>query len=86
MGGFAGAVLLAMAGAFIASQIYGNFEGAAAMAGLWLGAFAGAIAGLAIGVWLVLRHGGENGPIAALSLTGFAVLMVACFVIAAFSE
>ena len=86
MGGFAGAVLLAMAGAFIASQIYGNFEGAAAMAGLWLGAFAGAIIGLAVGLWLVLRHGGENGPIAALSLTGFAVLMVACFVIAAFSE
>jgi hypothetical protein len=86
MGAFAGAGLLAMAGAFIASQIYGNFEGAAAMAGLWLGAFAGAIIGLAIGLWLVLRHGGENGPIAALSLTGFAVLMVACFVIAAFSD
>jgi len=56
------------------------------MGGLWLGAFAGAIVGLAIGLWLVLRHGGENGPIAALALTGFAVLMVACFVIAAFSE
>ena len=78
MGAFAGAALLAMAGAFIASQIYGNSEGAAAMAGVWLGASAG-------GLWLVLRQGGENGPIATLALTGFAVLVVACFTIAAFS-
>ena len=85
MGAFAGACLLALAGAFIASEIYGNFEGAAAMSGGTLGGFAGAIIGLAIGMWLVLRHGGENGPVATLALTGVAVLTVACFAIAAFS-
>jgi hypothetical protein len=61
MGAFSGACLLAMAGAFIASQIYGNFEGAAAMSGGTLGAFVGAILGAGASLWLILRQGGQHG-------------------------
>jgi hypothetical protein len=86
MGAFSGACLLAMAGAFIASEIYGSFEGAAAMAGGWLGAFAGAIVGLAVGLWLILRRGGHHGGTAVVALTGFAIMMLAGFTFVAFSE
>jgi hypothetical protein len=58
MGAFSGACLLAMAGAFIASQIYGNFEGAAAMSGGTPGAGVGAIGGAGASLWLILRQGG----------------------------
>ena len=85
MGAFSGACLLAMAGAFIASEIYGNFEGAAAMAGGWLGAFAGAAAGAAVALWLILRQGGHWGGTAVVALSGLAIVLVACFVFVAFS-
>jgi hypothetical protein len=84
MGAATGACLLALAGAFLASEILGGFEGAAALAGGWLGAFAGALLGLALGLWLVLRKDGRRAGIAAAGLTGAAVLMVAGFVLAAF--
>ena len=86
MGAFAGACLLAMAGAFIASELYGSFEGAAAMAGGWLGAFAGAIVGFAVALWPVLRRGGRHGGTAEVALTILAILLVVCFVFGAFSE
>jgi hypothetical protein len=85
MGAFSGACLLAMAGAFIASEIYGSFEGAAAMAGGWLGAFAGAIVGLAVGLWLILRQEGHPAGTAVVALTGVAIMMVASFAFVAFS-
>ncbi|HYD05652.1 MAG TPA: hypothetical protein VEC60_07995 [Reyranella sp.] len=85
MGAFAGACLLAMAGAFIATEIYGAFEGAAAMAGGWLGAFAGAIVGFGVALWLILRQGGHHGGTAVVALTGTALLMVFCFVFVAVS-
>jgi hypothetical protein len=85
MGAFSGACLLAMAGAYIASEIYGSFEGAAAMAGGWLGAFGGAIVGLIVGLWLALRQGGHHGGTAVVALTGSAIVMVFCFVFVAAS-
>jgi peptidoglycan/LPS O-acetylase OafA/YrhL len=85
MGAFAGACLLAMAGAFIASEIYGNFEGAAAMGGGTLGAFAGAIAGAIVALWLILRRGGQHGGTAVVAATGLAGMLVVCFAIVAFS-
>jgi hypothetical protein len=85
MGAFSGACLLAMAGAFLASEVYGGFEGAAAMAGGWLGAFAGMIAGFALGLWLVLRRGGHHGGTTVVALTGTSILMLACFAFVAFS-
>ena len=85
MGAFAGACLLALAGAFIASETTSGLEGAAAMGGGWLGAFAGAIGGFALGLWLVLRKNGEWAGIAAAALTGSAVLIVAGFVLVAFA-
>ena len=85
MGAFSGACLLAMAGAAIASQIYGNFEGAAAMSGGWLGAVVGAIGGAGTGLWLILRRGGQHGGTAVAALTGLAIMMVVCFAFVAFS-
>jgi hypothetical protein len=79
MGAFSGACLLAMAGAFVASFLYGNFEGAAAMAGGWLGAFAGAILGAIVALWLILRRGGHHGGTAVVALTGLAIILVVCF-------
>ena len=74
-----------MAGAFIANQIYGNFEGAAAMSGGWLGAVAGAIGGAAGTLWLILRQGGHHGGTAVVGLTGLAIILVVCFAFVAFS-
>jgi hypothetical protein len=85
MGAFTGACLLAMAGAWIASEIYGSFEGAAAMGGGSLGAVAGASAGFGLALWLVLRRGGRHGGTAVVALTGAAIIMVACFAFVAFS-
>jgi len=85
MGAFSGACLLAMAGAFIASEIYGNFEGAAAMGGATLGALAGAVVGAIVAMWLTLRRGGQHGGTAVVAATGLAVLLVVCFAIVAFS-
>jgi len=55
------------------------------MAGGWLGAFAGAIGGFALGLWLGLRKNGQRAGIAAAGLTSAAVLVVAGFVAVAFS-
>jgi len=74
-----------MVGAFIASRIYDNFEGAAAMSGGWLGAVAGAIAGAAGALWLILRQGAHHGGTAVVGLTGLAVILVVCFAFVAFS-
>jgi hypothetical protein len=74
-----------MAGAAIASRIYGNFEGAAAMSGGWLGAVVGAIGGAGTGLWLILRQDGHHGGAAVAALTGLAIMMVVCFAFVAFS-
>jgi hypothetical protein len=79
MGAFSGACLLAMAGAFIASQIYGTFEGAAAMSGGTIGAFAGLAVGAVAALWLILRQGGQHGAMAVVALTGLAIILVVCF-------
>ncbi|MBN9085356.1 MAG: hypothetical protein J0J01_00490 [Reyranella sp.] len=85
MGAFSGACLLAMAGAAIASQIYGSFEGAAAMSAGWLGACVGAFGGAGTSLWLILRQGGRHGGTAVVALTGLANMMVVCFAFVAFS-
>lgn len=85
MGAFSGACLLAMAGGFIASQIYGTFDAAAARSGGWLGAVIGAIAGLAVALWLILRQGGHHGGTAVVGLTILAIILVVCFAFVAFS-
>jgi hypothetical protein len=79
MGAFSGACLLAMAGAFIASEIYGNFEGAAAMGGGTIGGVAGLAVGAVAALWLILRQGGHHGGLAVVALTGLAIILVVCF-------
>lgn len=81
MGAFTGACLLAMAGAFLVTFL---FDGAA-LAGGWLGAFVGAIAGFAGSLWLILRDGGEWGGKAVTALTGIAIMLVVCLAYVAFS-
>jgi len=85
MGAFIGACLLAMAGAWLFTELWGTFEGAAAMGGGEIGAFVGAVAGFALGLWLTLRRGGQSGGKAVTGLTGVAVMMVICFAYVAFS-
>ena len=64
--------------------IYGTFEGAAAMAGMSLGAASGMAVGAAVGLWLVLRRGGEHAIVAVLGLWGAAVLAIVAFGVIAF--
>ena len=66
------------------SRIYGTFEGAAAMAGMSLGAIGGIAVGAVVGLWLVLRRGGEHAIVAVLGLWGAAVLAIVAFGIIAF--
>lgn len=56
VGAIAGAAGLGFLLAFIFTQIYGTFEGSAAMGGFTIGVPIGAIAGFALGLWLVLRR------------------------------
>ena len=76
--------LLALALAALFTEVYGAFEGAAAMGGASLGAVGGLVLGAGIGVWLVLRQGGKHAAVAALALSGAAVLAVVGFVLIAF--
>lgn len=76
--------MLAIALGALMSEIYGTFEGAAAMAGMSLGAIAGIAVGAAFGVWLVLRRSGEHAIVAALGLWGAAVLAIVAFGVIAF--
>lgn len=74
-----------MAGAAVASQIYGTFEGAAAMSGGTLGAGVGSVVGAIAGIWAVLRRNAHWAGSAVVWLwTGVAMLAV-CFAFVAFS-
>ena len=66
------------------SRIYGTFEGAAAMTGMSLGAVGGIAVGAVVGLWLVLRRGGEHAIVAVLGLWGAAVLAIVAFGVIAF--
>jgi len=85
MGALIGACLLAVGGAIVASEVYGSFEGAAAMSGGTLGAFLGAVLGLVLALWAILRRGGAAAGKATAILTGGALVVVACFGFIAFS-
>ena len=85
MGPFTGACLLAMAGAFLGSEIYGNFEGGAAMGGATIGGIAGAVSGFGGALWVTLRDGGKWAGTAVASLTGAGIMMVVCLAFVAFS-
>jgi hypothetical protein len=63
VGAVAGAAGLGFLLAFIFTQMYGTFEGSAAMGGFFLGMPLGAIIGFALGLWLVLRRKAvSHGP------------------------
>jgi len=80
-----GAPLLAMGLAVLFSEIYGTFEGAAAMAGVSLGGVGGLVLGAGLGAWLVLRKGGANAAVALAVLWGTALLAILVFTLLAFS-
>lgn len=83
-GAAVGAPVLAMGLAVLFSQIYGTFEGAAAMAGISLGGIGGLVLGAGIGIWLVLRKGGRNAALVISILWGAAVLTAVVFTFIAF--
>ena len=66
------------------SEIYGTFEGAAAMGGMSLGAAGGIVVGAAFGLWLVLRRGGRHAGVATAALCGGGVIAVLGFLLVAF--
>jgi hypothetical protein len=76
--------VLAIALGALMSEIYGTFEGAAAMAGMSLGAVAGIVVGAVFGLWLVLRRDGEHAGVAAAGLCGGAFIAVLGFLLIAF--
>ena len=74
-----------MAGAFIGSSIYGNFEGAAAMGGATIGGIAGVVVGFIGGIVLVLWDKGRRAGPALAWLGAAAVLVIVCLVWVALS-
>jgi hypothetical protein len=77
VGAIAGAGGLGFLLADIFTEIWGNFEGSAAMGGFSLGMPVGGVLGAALGLWLVLRRKApSNGRIAAW-IAGAAALLVA---------
>lgn len=81
VGAIAGAQGLGLLLASILTNMYGPREGSAGMAGFFMGAPVGAIAGFALGLWLVLRRK-EASPGAILAWIAAAV--VALIVISPF--
>jgi hypothetical protein len=76
VGAIAGASGLGFSLAYILTEMYGPREGSAGMAGFFMGAPVGAIAGFALGLWLVLRRK-EASPGAILAwLAGCVVALV----------
>jgi len=74
VGAISGAAGLGFLLAFIFTEIYGTFEGSAAMGGFTIGVPLGAIAGFVLGLWLVLRrkessHGATLAWLAAAVVT-----------------
>jgi hypothetical protein len=55
-----GAGLVGVALAVLFTNIYGSFEGSAAIGGFTIGMPVGGIIGLALGLWLVLRKGAPS--------------------------
>ena len=60
IGAIAGGAGLGMLLAFIFTEIWGTFEGSAAMGGFSIGMPLGAIIGFGLGLWLVLRAGAPS--------------------------
>ena len=78
VGAIAGAAGLGFLLAFVFTQMYGTFEGSAAMGGFTISMPLSAILGFALGLWLVLRrkapsHGPTLGWLAACILTLIAI-------------
>ena len=81
VGAVAGAAGLGFLLASIFTEIYGPREGSAGMGGFFMGAPIGAIAGFALGLWLVLRRkAASHGS----TLAWLAASVVALVVIGAF--
>ena len=76
----AGAVGIALAVFFM--NVYGSFEGSAAIGGFTIGMPLGGIAGLVLGLWLVLRKGAPPPGKALRWSAGalFLVLLVGVFI------
>ena len=77
IGAIAGAGALGMGLATLFTAIYGTFEGSAAMGGFAIGMPLGAVIGLVLGLWLILRKGGPSPGKALASVAVAAVLLVA---------
>lgn len=80
VGAVAGAGGLGMFLAWLFTEIWGTFEGSAAMGGFSLGMPVGGIIGFALGLWLVLR---KNAPSAGRTAAWLAGTAVALIIIAA---
>ena len=77
-GAIAGAGVVGVALAALFTNIYGSFEGSAAMGGIAIGMPVGGIIGVVLGLWLVLRKGAPP-PGKALAWTAGAFFLVVLF-------
>ncbi|MBV8392714.1 MAG: hypothetical protein JOY81_05980 [Alphaproteobacteria bacterium] len=75
-GAIGGAGGLGMFLAWLFTEIWGTFEGSAAMGGFSLGMPLGAIIGFALGLWLVLRKGAPSAGRTAAWLMGFVFALI----------
>jgi hypothetical protein len=66
------------------TEIYGAFEGAAAMGGASLGGVGGLVLGAGLGIWLVVRKDGMYAMKALMALWVAAVLTLLIFASIAF--
>jgi hypothetical protein len=77
VGAVAGAGGLGMLLAYILTEIYGPFEGSAAMGGFMIGMPLGAIIGFGLGIWLVMRSTALSPGKALAVVIGAIVLLIA---------
>ena len=77
VGALAGGAGLGMLLAWIFTEIWGTFEGAAAMGGFSIGMPLGAVIGFALALWLVLRKGAPSIGKAFAWLAGIILALIA---------
>ncbi len=74
-GAVAGAAGLGFLLAYIFTEMYGSFEGSAAMGGFSIGMPLGAIVGVGLALWLVLRAKAPSNRLLALWLIAILFVM-----------
>ena len=84
LGAIVGGAIFSIGLAILFTAIWGSFEGSAAMGGFTVGLPLGALIGFGLGLWLVLRRGGQAARPALLWIGVAALLVVLSIAVVAF--